>query len=162
MKYLLQTQPSRKSVDTGLALLRVVTGVVFAAHGAQKLFVFGFGGVSGAFAQMGIPLPGLTGPAVGLVEFFGGLALIAGLLSRLAATGLGITMLGAVTMVHLPGGFFAPAGVEFPLTLLAATATIVLAGPGAWALDARLRRGRHEARPATAATLGGERESSAA
>ena len=122
--------------DIGLTLLRVTTGAIFVAHGAQKLFVYGFAGVSGAFGQMGIPMPGITGPLTGLVEFFAGLALIVGLLTRLAGFGLGITMLGAIAFVHLAAGFFAPNGIEFPLALLAAAWTLTLTGAGSYSVDA--------------------------
>ena len=129
---------SARQLDLGLAILRGATGLIFAAHGAQKLFVYGFGGVTGAFAGMGIPFPGIAGPAVALVEFFGGLALIAGLLTRLASVGLAITMLGAIFMVHLGAGFFGPNGFEFPLALTAAAATLMVTGAGRWSLDTLL------------------------
>lgn len=129
-------------IDAGLALLRVVLGGVFMAHGAQKLFVYGFGGVTGAFTQMGAPLPGITGPLVSLLEFFGGIALVIGLLTRLTSLGLAVVMAGAIFLVHLPAGFFNPNGVEFPLTLMAGAVAIALAGPGAYSADALLAR-RH-------------------
>lgn len=122
--------------DVAVAVLRATIGAIFLAHGAQKLFVFGFAGVTGAFAQMGAPLPAITGPATALVEFFGGLALIAGLLTRLSAFGLAITMLGAISIVHIGNGFFSPTGFEFPLALLGATIALAINGAGRYSLDA--------------------------
>ena len=129
-------------LDAGLALLRIITGSVFLAHGAQKLFVFGLTGVTGAFTQMGAPVPTITGPLVSGLEFFGGIALIIGLLTRLVGLGLAIDMLGAIFIVHLAGGFFVPKGVEFVLMLFAAGATLALTGPGAFSVDAALARRR--------------------
>ncbi|MDQ3697029.1 MAG: DoxX family protein [Gemmatimonadota bacterium] len=132
---------SPKRLNAALAVLRGIVGVILLAHGAQKLFVYGFGGVTGAFTQMGVPLPELTGPLVALVEFSGGLALIAGLYTRLAALGLAITMLGAILLVHLPAGFFAPNGVEFVLALFGGAVALALTGAGDWSLD-RMRSKR--------------------
>jgi len=133
---LLFDSPSRRQIDTALAILRVVLGVTFILHGGQKLFVFGFAGVSGAFAQMGIPAPGLLGPFVAFVEFFGGIAILLGLLTRLAALGIGATMVVAILTVHLKNGFFAPTGFEFPLSLLASAIALVITGAGDFSLDA--------------------------
>lgn len=134
---------STSQIDLGLTILRVVTGIIFAAHGGQKLFVYGLDGVTGGFAQMGIPMAGIAAPAVAIVELLGGLALVAGLLTRLAALGLGIAMLGALFLVHLKNGFFMPNGYEFVLALLGAATTLAITGAGRLSLDARIagRRG---------------------
>jgi putative oxidoreductase len=129
-------------INSALAILRVIVGATFLMHGAQKVFVYGLAGVTGSFAQMGIPLPGITGPLVAFLELFGGLALMLGLFTRLTSLGLAINMLGAMTMVHLANGFFLPNGYEFTLVLLGASATLALTGAGAYSLDAMIPR-RH-------------------
>ena len=129
-------------IDLALLVLRVIFGVTFAVHGYQKLFMLGFGGVTTFFTQVGAPLPGITGPLVSLLEFFGGIALVIGLLTRLAALGLAIDMLGAILLVHVKNGFFAPKGVELVLLLFTGALTLVLAGAGAYSADAALARRR--------------------
>jgi putative oxidoreductase len=133
---------SSKRLNAALMVLRVVVGAVFVAHGAQKLFMLGLPAVSGGFGSMGIPFPGLVAPLVAGVELLGGLALIFGLVTRLASVGLALDMLGAILLVHLPGGFFLPTGIEFPLSLLGGTVALALAGPGELSLDAVLARRR--------------------
>lgn len=135
-------------LDAALAVLRTMIGVIFVAHGAQKLFVLGPETVGEAFGQAGIPFSGLVAPLVAAVELFGGLALIAGLTTRIASAGLAVVMLGAILFVHLPAGFFMPSGVEFALALLGATVALALAGPGGLSLDAVLARRRPGALPA--------------
>ncbi len=119
----------------GIAFLRVVVGVVFLAHGWQKLFVLGFASVAGKMQQLGMPLPMPSAVVVTLVEFLGGLGLVLGLRARWAAFFISIDMLVAVLAVHLRGGLFLPRGFEYALTLLAASVALALLGPGALALD---------------------------
>ena len=128
----------------GIAILRILAGIVFVAHGSQKIFVFGFAGVGGAFAQMGVPMPAVMGPLIGLIELLGGVALIVGLFTRVAAILLACDMLGAIVLVHAAGGFFLPSGLEFVLMLFAAVMTLLFAGPGALSVDGVLaaRRAR--------------------
>lgn len=134
---------TQKRIARGLLIARVVTGIVFIAHGAQKVFVFGYPGTRGAFTHMGVPVPPLTAAVVMVVELLGGLALVLGLFTRIAAALLAIDMIAAIAIVHIRNGFFAPTGIEFPLTLLAILLALALAGPGAYALDDKRERRRH-------------------
>lgn len=133
---------STKQAGIALALLRVVLGVIFVAHGGQKLFVFGVDGVAGGFEQIGIPLPAVTAIVVSLIEFVGGLAILAGVGTRIAAGSVAFVMAGAITFAHLPQGFFNPGGVEFPLMLMTAALALVVAGSGSFSLDAQIARRR--------------------
>ena len=103
---------------------------------------YGHAGVTGAMASLGIPFPALNAVLVTAVEFGGGLALLAGVATRAAAALVAFAMLVAVMTAHLGQGFFAPAGVEYPLTLLLASAALVMTG-GVNSLDAKLFGRRH-------------------
>jgi len=122
----------------GITTLRVVVGIVFLAHGGQKLFVWGFGGMAGFLGQVGIPAPMLAAVVVTLVELLGGLALLLGLFTRWAAIPLAINMAVAILTVHLRAGFFLPNGYEFALTLLASNVALILLGSGEASLDSLL------------------------
>ncbi|HWR34837.1 MAG TPA: DoxX family protein [Clostridia bacterium] len=127
--------------NIGLALVRIAIGITFLAHGSQKLFVWGVPGVANNFAQMGIPLPTLSAYLATAAEFGGGLFLLLGLYTRLAAIPVAFTMLVALHQVHFKGGFFLPTGFEYVLVLLASTIALGIAGGGAFALDnLRVRR----------------------
>jgi putative oxidoreductase len=126
-------------------VVRVVLGIVFFAHGAQKTFGwFGGHGLSatiGGFRQMNIP-PAATALAA-FIECFGGLALIVGLLARPAALGLILVMLVAIAKVHGRHGFFLNFtmtagkghGYEFNLVLIAMALSILIGGAGAVSID---------------------------
>ena len=136
-----------KQINVALTVLRLVLGSIFIAHGAQKIFVFGFAGVAGAFGHMGVPAAGLLGPFVALVEFFGGVAIVLGLLTRLAALGLASTMVVAIALVHAKNGFFNPQGFEFPLSLLGIALALITTGAGDYSVDALIRNRGEEKEP---------------
>jgi putative oxidoreductase len=124
----------------GVTLLRVIVGIVFLMHGGQKIFYYGIHRVGGYFASVGIPSPELFAPLVTAVEILGGAALLLGLGTRWVAILLAIDMVGAILAVKFTGGFFAPAGFEYELTLLVANISLVLTGPGAASLEERIRK----------------------
>ena len=131
---------SVRQISLGLTVLRIVAGITICMHGYQKLFVYGFGGVTGAFTQMGIPLPGLTGPVIGVLEFFGGIALIIGIFTRPIAALLALDMLGAILFVRMKGGFFSPTGMELEFMLFGTFVALSLAGAGASSVDEAIAR----------------------
>jgi putative oxidoreductase len=123
--------------------LRIPVGIIFAAHGAQKLFGwFGGYGLEGTgkwMASIGIEPGMLMAALAGGAEFFGGLALLLGLLVRPAAAVLGFTMLVAIFSVHIGNGLFmSNNGIEFGLALLAVTVSLLVSGAGRVSVDAVL------------------------
>ena len=127
----------RSAIDWALLVARGLVGVIFMAHGAQKLLgAFGGPGLSAVVQMMG-PL----GYLVTVGEFFGGAGLVFGFLSRFSAASIIIIMLGAVATVHGKFGFFmnwagnqAGEGFEYHLLAIAALLPIVVAGPGRFAV----------------------------
>ncbi|MDX1492177.1 MAG: DoxX family protein [Pseudohongiellaceae bacterium] len=120
--------------------LRVGAGLIFAAHGAQKLFAwFGGYGLEGTgqwMSSVGIEPGVLMAALAGGAEFFGGLLLIAGLLVRPAAFLLAVTMVVAIVSVHLQNGLFlANDGYEFGLALLVISVALAIRGAGALSAD---------------------------
>lgn len=127
----------------GLTVLRVLVGITFMAHGSQKLFGwfggYGLAGVAQWMESIGLAPGYLMALMAGSAEFFGGLALIIGLLVRPASTVLAFTMLVAIFSVHIGNGFFmADNGYEFALALLAATLALLIEGAGRLSLDKRI------------------------
>src|SRR6478609_257262 len=112
------TSRSANAVDTALLVIRVALGVVFVMHGWQKLTVFGYAGVTQMMGGLGITVPALSAALVIGAELVGGLALLAGVATRVAATILAFTMVVELMSVHLANGFFLPTGFEYTFTLL--------------------------------------------
>lgn len=140
---------SRQSVALGL--IRMLVGLVFVLHGSQKLLVYHYAGIVGMFHQIGIPAPLMSAALAIAAELGGGLLLLTGLYTRLAAVPVGFTMFVAITQVHLHAGFFSQSGgFEYPLTLLVANIALIIGGGGAFALD-NLRSARQLASFSTAA-----------
>jgi putative oxidoreductase len=124
----------------GPLLARLAIGIVFLAHGSQKMFGwFGGNGWSGTIGFMHdkLGIPAAFAALAIIAEFFGGLGVLVGLLTRLAAFGIFCVMAVAVTQVHLSNGFFADKhGFEYPLTLGLVALSLIFTGPGPWSLDA--------------------------
>jgi putative oxidoreductase len=124
----------------GLTVLRIVVGIIFAAHGSQKLFgLFGGYGLAGTAQWMesiGLTPGYVMATLAGGTEFFAGLALIIGLLVRPAALGLAFLSLVAIFSVHIANGLFmANNGYEFALALLAGSIAVLIEGAGKLSVD---------------------------
>lgn len=133
----------RSEAGFSALVLRIPVGIILAAHGAQKLFAwFGGYGLEGTgqwMASIGLAPGYLMALLAGSAEFFGGIALIVGLLTRPAAALSAFTMLVAIFSVHAENGLFmSNNGYEFALTLLAATTALVFQGAGRFSADSIL------------------------
>lgn len=124
----------------GLTIMRIFVGLIFAAHGSQKLFgMFGGYGIAGTAQYMesiGLAPGHLMAILAGGTEFFAGLALVIGLLARPAALGLAFLSLVAILSVHIHNGLFmANNGYEYALTLLGVSIAVLVEGAGKLSVD---------------------------
>jgi putative oxidoreductase len=137
----------RPAVDVSLLVLRVIVGVIFAAHGAQKMFgVWGGAGLEATVQQLGSPI----GYLVAIGEFFGGLGLVFGFLTRFSAASLIVIMIGAIVKVHGQNGFFLrDQGYEYNLALIGLLLPVLIAGPGRFSIGhyLPLPKSAHTGRP---------------
>jgi putative oxidoreductase len=137
----LSLSPMSRLAEFAPLVVRVIVGIIMAAHGFQKLQA-GPANFGGFLAQLGVPLPTLMGYVVTLVELLGGILLIVGLFSRLAALLLTVDLVVAILLVKVNVGLIAPpqqgAGAELDLALIAGFLVILFAGPGSLSLDRTL------------------------
>ncbi|ROP74691.1 DoxX family protein [Curtobacterium sp. PhB115] len=142
------------STSIGLTALRIVLGVVFIAHGAQK-FAQGIPNVARGFSGMGVPLADVAAPLVAGLELVGGVLLVLGVATRVVGVLLAVDMVVAGLLAHATAGFFSQdGGFEYVLVLAVGSLVVALTGPGRFSLDAlflaasRRRRGVREPLPA--------------
>ena len=139
MRHLL-VSGSRPLAPLAPFVLRVATGIIFAAHGWQKL-ANGLNGTAGFLETLGFPLPMLMAFLLVVAELGGGILLILGVATGLAARVLAFVSIVAWITVHTGKGFFmASGGYEFIMLLFAACISLAITGPGRWSLGAVLHR----------------------
>lgn len=136
--------------DLGLLVARIVLGVVFTAHGIQKISEWGLDATAQNFAGMGVPMPELAAPVVAILELAGGIALILGVLTPWVGILLAIDMLVAALLVHVGSGVFVDGGGwELVGGLGAGALALAATGSGRLSLDHLFvgrRSGRRSAR----------------
>ena len=130
-------------MELGLLVVRVVVGLLFVGHGAQKLFgAFGGGGLAGTasfFESIGLRPGHLHARAAGVAELTAGVLLVLGVLTPLAAAMITAVMVVAIATVHGSNGLWATEnGCEYNLVLIATAFAVVAVGPGVWSLDSAL------------------------
>jgi putative oxidoreductase len=144
-KRLLQTTD-----DPVFTIIRLVLGLVFFAHGAQKMLGwfggYGFAGTLGAFSTAGMPIP--LALFVIFTEFFGSVALICGAFARVAGGAIALLIVGAIAMVHAHVGFYMNwsgqqkgEGFEYHLLAIALAVAVLIRGAGAFSVDGLLSKG---------------------
>ncbi|NDO77782.1 DoxX family membrane protein [Kocuria indica] len=123
------------SVSVGLLILRLALGITFVMHGWQKFSEWGLGGTAQSFDGMDIPAPEASAVFTAVVKLAGGIALILGILTRIAGVLLALAMAGALILVHAPAGFFASdGGIELVMVLGAGALALAFTGPGRYAV----------------------------
>ena len=138
-------RPRRALSDLALTILRVVAGIILIAHGWDKLA--GFEQWQSNVASMGIPFPEIAAGLSVAAELGGGIGLLLGVLTPLAAFGVFVNMLVAIGAVHLGNGLFARNdGWEYPLTLAVIALFFVFRGAGPYSVDALVKRARLHAK----------------
>lgn len=126
-------------MNLGLLIIRLVVGLTFAGHGAQKLFGwfggYGLKGTGGWLESIGVKPGVLMAAIAGLLELVGGLFFAAGVFTWVGALFIVVTMVVAIATVHGKNGYWVTAnGFEYNLTLIAIAVGIALIGPGAYVL----------------------------
>ena len=125
--------------DAALLIFRAVLGIIFVAHGVDKMFFAGMDETTGQFSAWGIPQPQLSAYLASIAEMVGGAALVVGLLTTFVAGALALLMACALYFVHLNNGLFtADGGIEYPLVLVVSLLMIVVFGSGRASVDLSL------------------------
>ncbi len=139
MKNLINCTCAGKWGEAAPLILRVVTGLIFAMHGYQKLMVMGVPGVTGFLTMLNFPFPGVLAVLLIAGELIGGILLILGLWTHWTSKVLAFISVVALFAVHADKGFFLP-GYEFILLLLAASVSLMITGPGKWSVDHKIMK----------------------
>ncbi|AGG66293.1 DoxX family protein [Corynebacterium callunae] len=128
--------------DAALLIFRAVLGVIFVAHGWEKLFIAGITKTTGQFSAWGVPQPKLSAWITAIAELLGGGLLVVGLLTTFVAGAMALLIAAAMYFVHLDAGFFiSEGGIEYPLLLVVSLLMIVVFGSGRASVDGVLTRG---------------------
>lgn len=127
--------PTNSRLNVAPLLLRLALGIIFLYHGSQKIMQNG-----GAAWHPDPDFPAALQAPVAWGEFLGGIALLAGFLSRLAAAGIIAIMIGAIATVHGAHGFALPKGFEYNFALIMMCLAVIVLGSGRWSIDEQLWR----------------------
>ncbi|MDB5264833.1 MAG: DoxX family protein [Parcubacteria group bacterium] len=140
MKNLFHCSCTKRAADLAPLILRVVTGLIFAMHGYQKLTMMGLPGVSGFLGSLGFPAAGFFAALLIAAELVGGLMLILGAYTHWVAKILAFVSVVAFFTVHITHGFFlAGGGYEYIILLFAAAVSLMITGPGKYSVDHKLK-----------------------